>query len=96
MVHPNSNEALRVIQPELSKREAMVLDALRALGKATMHEVADSLGVGVNTISGRFTALVRIGKIKVSGRKHYTHEYEDGTTRKVPRSIFEINIPTAA
>jgi len=90
-MNDNSKEAFNAVLPDLQKRELTVIEALRGLGKATMHQVAEKMNVGVNTISGRFTRLVRIRKIKAVDRAYYTHIYEDGTSRRVPRSIFTIN-----
>ena len=42
------------VLPVLTARQVQVYNALRELGSATMHQVAEHLQVPLNNISGRF------------------------------------------
>lgn len=56
----NSNSLLAyatTVEPNLTKREAWVLEALEEIAPASCEDVANHLGVPVNVISGRFTGL---------------------------------------
>lgn len=58
-----------LIMPELNNRQEQVFSAICELNRpCTMHEIADTLKVPLNTISGRFGELVTKEKIKVVGR----------------------------
>ena len=66
------------VQESLSLRQRAVLDAIGNLGgKATMHKVADQLGVPLNTISGRFSELYKKGYIRPIG-----YEKEENKVRR--------------
>lgn len=82
MTTQSSLSSFTAIRPSLSRRQKEVLEAIRALGgRATMHEVAARLGIPLNAISGRFTELVKKGKID-----------EWGTESKIgrqPRTVYE-------
>lgn len=56
-----------VVEPNLTKRETQVLEAIEELAPATAEMVASHLGVPEHTISGRFSGLKKKQKIiKVS------------------------------
>lgn len=57
-------EAYLSIEYSLPKRQLDVINALKELNRATMHQVADHMVVPLNTISGRFSELKRKGLIK--------------------------------
>lgn len=62
----NSNSLLAyatTVEPNLTKREAWVLEALEEIAPASCEDVANHLGVFPHTISGRFTGLKNKGKI---------------------------------
>lgn len=59
-----SLEAWIKTKDQLNKKQNDVLQAMKDLGNyATMHDVASYLCVPLNTISGRFSELRRMGKI---------------------------------
>ncbi len=72
------------VSKNLNERQSAVISAMKNLGgKATMHQVAAFLNVGVHTVSPRFSELFRkemiipIGKIvEVEGQK--------------PRTLFQV------
>lgn len=57
------------VQPNLTKREEWVLEAIETLGEASAETVAEHYKVGVNVISGRFTGLKKKGLIYPTERK---------------------------
>ena len=57
------------IAPTMTRREKDVMNAIFTIEPCTMHEVANHMGVQLNTISGRFSALVRKSKLVVVGRQ---------------------------
>lgn len=57
------------VQPNLTKREEWVLEAIELLGEGSTETVADHYGVGVNVISGRITGLKNKGLIFPTQRK---------------------------
>jgi len=61
----NTNSILAYKKLDLTKAQAKVYDAIRALGEASMNSVSYYLGVPKNTISGRFGEMVRDGSIEV-------------------------------
>ncbi len=73
----------------LTKRETEVYEAIQAtiirnrvvygLEGATLYEVAESIHVDVNTISGRFTGLKDQGRIKDSGQRRANRRGESCT-----------------
>ena len=52
----------------VAERERQVMEALRA-GPATMHEVAERLGMPLTSISPRFAPLFRKGLVRKCGRR---------------------------
>ena len=69
------------IMPELTTREEEVLKAMKTIAEpCTMHQVANFMGVGLNSISGRFSKLVEKEKIKPIGK----------TKDKRPKTIYEV------
>lgn len=42
---------------------------LKANGDATMHQVADRLGIGLVTVSPRFAPLQRAGRVEAKGKE---------------------------
>lgn len=57
------------ILPGLSKKQSIVLNAMYEIGRpCTMHRVAEFLQVPLNTISGRFSELVKLNRLCVEGK----------------------------
>lgn len=71
MVHEHSIRVHKeVVLPEIKGRKGAVYTAIKQLDRPTMREVAQHLGVPLNTISGRFIELQNDLKIKVDGVKN--------------------------
>jgi hypothetical protein len=70
-VHRNSIEVyFDKVKPELKGRKLAVINALIELGgSGTMYEVGKLLNMPLNNISGRFSELVKSGKIDGIGIK---------------------------
>lgn len=74
-VEPNNSLANKiehfhaVIKPTLTQREREVYNAVRSIQPCTMHEVAEFMGRGLNTISGRFSKLVKKEFLTIKERK---------------------------
>lgn len=51
------------VQPQLTKREEWVLEAIEKLEPCTAEAVANYYKVGINIVSGRFTGLKNKGRI---------------------------------
>jgi predicted transcriptional regulator len=62
--------------------ELLVLNKLRRMGDATSEEVADSIGISLQSISPRFAPLARKGLIEKTGE---TREGSSGRNRQVWR-----------
>lgn len=70
-----------LIMPELTAREEEVLNAMVMIGyPVTMHQIADFMKVGVNTISGRFSKLVEKKRIIPQAK----------TKEKRPKTIYKV------
>lgn len=64
------HEAHAHVLVDLAARQEAVLGVIRnSAAGATSHEVAVDLGVPLNTISGRFTELAAMGKIRAAGTR---------------------------
>ena len=73
----------------LTRCQLAIIGAMRLLKvPVTMHQVADYMGVQLNTISGRFGELVREGQIKVVGEKAFKVQ-----GRNYPRSLYALTEP---
>ena len=66
-----SRAAFAGIALTLTDRQADVLHRIRETGDqgTTCKELAASMGVGMNVISGRFSELKRDGKLTLAGRR---------------------------
>lgn len=64
----NTNSLLTYSKLDLSNGQRKVFDVVRESEGMTMQQVADTLGVGKNKISGRFGELVKDGVLEV--KKH--------------------------
>ncbi len=64
-----SNSAFQSIKNRLTEREEHVLDVIRAHDGVTAEQIADQMGVSVNQISGRCSALKFKGKVKMIGTR---------------------------
>lgn len=57
------------VQKDITERQNQVIQAIRELnGVATMHAVAFRLNLPLHTISGRFSELVKCGRLEPVGR----------------------------
>lgn len=63
----NRNKVYHDHRATHTKAQAIVLQALRELGEATLHELAAKLGRSINTFSGRLTELSDAGYIEHTG-----------------------------
>ena len=54
---------------DLSNKQAIVFDAIRALNKATNREIAKHLGYDINRVTGRVRELVDLGRVIPIGTK---------------------------
>jgi len=73
-----SNAVFEDIEETLTQRQNQVREAIEIIdryrgynaeGGATLHDIANWLGLGANKISGRITQLKAMGKIKQVGRR---------------------------
>ncbi len=68
--NPESDRAFQSIRDILTKREQQVFDIIQLnTNGITAEEVADIMGVSVNTISGRCSRLKFIGRIRKNGTR---------------------------
>lgn len=67
-----SIEAWKSIQTGLGKRQVQVLGAIIVNDGATNEEIAEYLGVTINTVTPRTNELLKLGKIE-RGQKVKTH-----------------------
>lgn len=100
MVHENSkiahenNKALK----KYSSSERLVVAAMVEMtiqdrkNKYTMHQVADYMRVGLNTISGRFRPLVSKGALWEDGKQKYQVPYK-GSFKTYHRTYFRLTNP---
>ena len=58
------------IKPTLTNREREVYDAVKVIQPCTMHQVADHIKRNLNTISGRFSSLVKKEYLAIKERKN--------------------------
>jgi hypothetical protein len=63
----NSLLAFVEVKKTLPARQAVVYEAMKRLGCASMHDAAIFLNVPLHTISGRFGELVKKGKLRIVG-----------------------------
>ena len=52
---------------DLSNRQSVIFDAIKALGKGTNRQIAQHLGWDINRVTGRVTELVNLGKVIPTG-----------------------------
>lgn len=68
---PTSVEAFESIKGKLPEARREVLEFIASRGDygATVHEVAEHFGKGVNAVSGRISELLRDGDARRNGQK---------------------------
>lgn len=69
MQQRTSIDAYNNIKPELKGRRKVVYDEIEKLGNATNTEIATSLGVPINQITGRTNELVKMGLVAEGGKR---------------------------
>jgi hypothetical protein len=59
-----SSDAYADLQSRLAKQERIVLETVRALGRATRHQVAEVTGYPLSSVCGRVHTLVKSGDLR--------------------------------
>lgn len=67
MIHPNSREAYRNIQPRLNRLQAEVLNYIAQKGCVTDRDIVRGLGWEINRVTPRRGELVKMGLIEAAG-----------------------------
>ena len=65
----------KMIKPTLTQREEEVYNAVKVIQPCTMHEVAEYMQRPLNTISGRFSSLVKKEFISIKEVKNHKSIY---------------------
>lgn len=77
------------VEPTKTTRKERIKEVLGRLSKATMKEIAQEMGVGLHTISGRFSELQNDKAIRVVGTKDFTvNSYGKEFTKQ--ENVFEL------
>jgi predicted HTH transcriptional regulator len=81
---PTSKIAWKTVLEDLSPRQAKVFEVVKENPGITQRECKRKLRRDVNTFSGRFTELEKLGLIKVCGEKYFNDSRQ-------PHCMYKIN-----
>jgi len=69
-IHENSIDAYNSIKPKLNEKQTLVYGVIKKTTKGvTSVEVADSLGLTINQVTGRINELMHLQLIKIVGTR---------------------------
>jgi DNA-binding MarR family transcriptional regulator len=72
-IRQTSMQAWFSVQPDLSAKQATVLAAIRNYGPITNYDLAEHLGLAINSITPRTGELVEKGLVRESHRELNPH-----------------------